>query len=212
MTDTTANIAAKGCNSTGITENLAEKLHAQLGKKVMAVVELVAESRAENLKGKDKVTLSILTIEPAPDHHTEEHLRELARAFYFERALDEAQPTLDGAGPERTVKDVMAAGAAHRPHPFLPVDAAQEDGICDVCGTVQSAGVHSTQEVLVDLEGDEDEPDAQLDDEDSDEPELEESDDEPVVYGREALDDDWTYDQPEPRLTAVADPFTPTGA
>ena len=36
---TTANIAAKGTNGTGITEDLAQTLHNNLGRKVLAVVE-----------------------------------------------------------------------------------------------------------------------------------------------------------------------------
>ncbi|MDN4173944.1 hypothetical protein QWY28_13365 [Nocardioides sp. SOB77] len=112
MSDTTAQIAAKGCNSTGITEDLAKRLHDNLGRKVVAVVELVSAGRAEKLDGSEKVSLSILTIEPAPNSATEDHLRDLARAFHYERKLAEDGPQLlePGDGPEPTVKDVLARG------------------------------------------------------------------------------------------------------
>lgn len=109
---TTAQIAAKGCSDTGITEQLAEKLHNQLGRKVIAIVELVAEARTENRAGDEKVALSILTVEPAPTQLTEDYLRNLARAFHFERKLGEDGPQLLGPddGPEPTVKDVIDQG------------------------------------------------------------------------------------------------------
>ena len=61
---TTAKIAAKGCSSTGITEELAETLHNNLGKKVLAVVELVSEARSEKRSGDESVSLNY---EPGPD-------------------------------------------------------------------------------------------------------------------------------------------------
>lgn len=112
MNDITAQIAGKGCNATGITEDLAKKLHDQLGRKVVAVVELVSEDRSEKRNGKEKVTLSILTIEPAPNAATEDHLRELARAFHYERKLSEDGPQLmePGDGPAPSVSDVLQHG------------------------------------------------------------------------------------------------------
>jgi hypothetical protein len=99
MTDTTAAIAAKGCQSTGITEDLAVKLHDQLGKKIMAVVELEAAARTENTDGKQKVALRILSVEPAVDEIGESHLRDFQRALFMNRRMDEDQPTLDGDEP-----------------------------------------------------------------------------------------------------------------
>jgi hypothetical protein len=108
VTDTTAAIAAKGCQSTGITEDLAVRLHDQLGKKIMAVVELEAAARTENTDGKQKVALRILSVEPAVDQIGEDHLRDFQRALFMNRRTDEMQPTLDGDEPEPTVKDVLA--------------------------------------------------------------------------------------------------------
>lgn len=115
MTDTVAKIAAKGCNATGITEELATRLHDQLGKKLMAVVELEAAARTEKSDGNQAVQLRILSVEPATDQLAEDHLREFARALYYNRAVDEAQPTLDD-GPEPTVKEVLGRGKSLLDH------------------------------------------------------------------------------------------------
>ena len=115
MTDTTAKIKAKGCQSTGITEEIAIKLHDQLDKKIIAVVELKSSSRTEKADGKQIVDLEILSVEPATEHLAEDHLREFARALYYNRAVDEQQPTLDD-GPEPTVKDVLGRGQSLLEH------------------------------------------------------------------------------------------------
>ena len=182
MTDNTAKIAAKGCNATGNTEELARTLHATLGQKVVAVVELVSASRSEGLDGKETVTLKILTVEPAPNNATEAHLRELARAFYYERQVDEAGAQLrldDDIEPK--VAGVLEHGAQHRPHPYLASTlSTDDDAVCDVCGRIEDAPVH---EVLDDTQDDDEEP------EDTDEEEPEDTD---TAVG----------------LTAVPDPFT----
>lgn len=148
---TTAKIAAKGTSGTGLTEELAKRCHDQLGRKVLAVVELVAETRSEKRNGDESVTLSILTLEPAPTTATEDHLRELARSFYYERQLAEGQqPTLDGDGIEPDLKTVLEQGHRFEPHPFLPVDAADDDGICDLCGEVQGRPQHAERTAMDD--------------------------------------------------------------
>ena len=150
---TTAKIAAKGTNGTGITEDLAKRCHDQLGRKILAVVELVAESRSEKRSGDESVTLSILTLEPAPNAATEDHLRELARSFHYERRLAEGgDQTLPGTGDdiEPDLATVLEQGRRHEPHPFLPVNAADDDGICDVCGEVQGRPQHADRTQLTD--------------------------------------------------------------
>lgn len=109
---TTAKIAAKGCTNTGLTEDLAKGLHDQLGKTIVAVVELTAETRTANKAGEETVVLSINTIEVAPNSLTEDHLRDLARAFHYERKLAEDGPQLlePGDGPEPRVADVLQFG------------------------------------------------------------------------------------------------------
>ncbi len=148
---TTAQIAAKGCQNTGITEEIAKRLHDQLGKTVVAIVELTADSRTENRDGDEKVKLNIGIIEVAPEGAAAEHLREMARLFHYERQLADGQPTLDGDdGPEPTVAQVLEHGAKFGPHPFLPVDAADDDGICDVCGQLQGAAAHAEHSTIPD--------------------------------------------------------------
>lgn len=109
---TTAKIAAKGCTSTGITEELAESLRSRLGQNIVAVVELVSEARSEKRNGDESVVLNILTVEPAPNSTTEDHLRELARAFYYERKLHEDGPQLGDPddGPAPKIGDVINQG------------------------------------------------------------------------------------------------------
>lgn len=107
MTDTTAQILAKGCQSTGITEELAGQLHDQLGMKLMCIVELVSQDRGENLDGKECVQLKILSVEPATDNRDSDHLRDLQRAMYHGRKLhdEDAQPQLDGVGDVEPTAD-----------------------------------------------------------------------------------------------------------
>ena len=114
---TTAQIKAKGCQSTGITEELATKFHDQLGKTVMAIVELRSDSRTEHTDGDQKVTLEILSVEPAVDEagDAEAHLRDLQRAMFMNRRLtsEDDQPTLDSTDDlEPKVDDVIAARRA----------------------------------------------------------------------------------------------------
>lgn len=142
--DVTAKIAAKGCTNTGITEELATKLYDQLGRKTIAIIELVSEARTEKRDGKETVTLSVLTIEPAPNQTTEDHLRELARAFHYERQLaeDDTQLRIDD-NIEPTVSDVLQDGARHRPHPYLASTLSTDDhAVCDVCGHTETAPLH----------------------------------------------------------------------
>jgi hypothetical protein len=178
MTDTTAGIAAKGLDATGFTEDLAAELFNRVGSHIMAIVDLqVVDRSGPNVKGKRKVHLIIDGIEPATDETLAEHLRELTRTLYYNRKLDGHTATTT-QGEERTVDDVLAAGAGHRPHPFLPVDASDDNGICDVCGLIQAAGVHSTQDILEEPDDEDDEDDedtAAEDDLDVDPADLEEA-------------------------------------
>jgi hypothetical protein len=140
---TTATIESKGCQGTGITPELAKSLHDNLGKTIVAVVEITADKRSENRKGDEKVGLIINTIEVAPNHDTAEHIRELSHAFNYERKLIENGPTLPGTDdePAPKVADILAAGEALKPHEFV---ATEEDGktICDRCGSEEDDARH----------------------------------------------------------------------
>lgn len=141
---TTAKIAAKGCQGTGITEDLASTLHDQLGKTIVAVVELTAEARSEKRNGDESVVLNIGTIEVAPNGMTADHLRDLARSFHYERRLAEDGPTLTGDdGPEPKVADILAAGERYKPHPYIASGLSLDDEAeCDVCGHLETNPVH----------------------------------------------------------------------
>lgn len=194
---TTASIAKKGTSKTGITEELAKRCHDQLGRKVLAVVELVAESRSETRSGDESVSLSILTLEPAPDKMTEDHLRELSRSFNYERRLAEgADMPIPGTGDgiEPDLKTVLAGGKRFEPHPFLPVDAADDDGICDVCGEVNGRPQHADRGALGDpFEVSDEAP----------EPDLDEEEDEEDLEDEEADDEDDTTAEREEELATT---------
>lgn len=196
MSDTTAKIRAKGLDSTGVTEEIANQLYAHKGRHYMAIVEFKVEERHEKADGTRKVDLILTQVEPAVSDDMAEHLREISRTCYFNRGTGD-QPTLTGH-EEPTVEGVMKAGAKHRPHPFLPVDATIDNPICDVCGALETAPVHSTQDAL---------PEA------DDEPEGEDQDDEkgyePDTSARAMLDDEADEDSEEDDLTpAAGNPFT----
>lgn len=157
MTDYTAQMKSKGLDATGVTEEIARDLYNRLGSHMMFIVEGRVDARTEGTDGSHKVQLTLTMVEPATDDTLDDHLRELARTLHFNRAIDTDQPMLDGGdGINPKVGDVIAAGHRHRPHPFLPVDAADDNGICDVCGLIDAAGVHSTQDFLPDVDDDED--------------------------------------------------------
>lgn len=168
MTDTTAQIAAKGCAATGITEDLAASLHNTLGKKLMAVVELEVATRSENADGKEKVGLRILTVEPAPNHDTETHLRNLQRSFHYERKLADGQLEIQtGADLEPNVTDVLAAGKAHEPHDFIP---SEVDNQCEACGQNPLAAVHQADDQQQPQADDTDDPGDEAEDDDTNQP------------------------------------------
>jgi hypothetical protein len=185
MTETTAKIRAKGLDGTGFTEDLAASLFTRVGRHVRAIVDLqVVDKHGPNLDGKRGIELVITQLEVAEDPTVDEHLGDISRAIYTNRNLQGHTGTTT-QGQERTVADVVSSGAQHRPHPFLPVDASQDNPICDVCGTVEATAVHSTQDVLDSPDDDEpaaDDPDVdELTDEPS-EDELEDPAQDPYDY------------------------------
>ena len=150
---TTANIAAKGTQATGITEDIAKRLHDSLGKTIVAIVEISSEARTEKRNGDEQVKLAIGMIEVAPDGLAADHVRELARSFHYERQLAETGPMLpaEGDGPEPTVTDVIKHGQQFKPHPYLASTLSTDDTpVCDVCGQHENAAVHKDRAALAD--------------------------------------------------------------
>lgn len=139
--DITARIAAKGTKATGITEDDARALHRHLGTKRMAIVELTSAAKTEKADGSESVTINIVNVELAPTPATEDHLRELQRAFYYERQLEDGQRALDDSISPK-VNDVLAQGERFRPHPFLPADASLQNPKCEVCSASEADAIH----------------------------------------------------------------------
>lgn len=193
--DYTAKIRAKGLDATGVTEQLAAEMFRNKGRHYIAIVELRVDETHEKADGARKVDLVLTQVEPASSVDLEEHLRELTRVGYLNRQRADGQLAIDESlGSERTVADVLASGKSHRPHPFIVVDASQENPICDVCGGIEASAVHSTQDVL-------DEVDAEGDPHDPEHEDLAHD-----ITG----DEPWAYDEPEGtrQLSSVPDPFT----
>lgn len=166
MTDTTAKIRAKGLDGTGVTEEIASTLYANKGKHVMAIVELHAVERHEKADGTRRVDLTVEMVEPA-EGDLADHLRNLASVAYQNRAVTDTQQALDDSlTPD--LKDAVAAGAAHAPHPFLPTDAADDLASCEVCGLGETAAPHRAY--AKDQLADPFEPDAATGTEDDQEP------------------------------------------
>ena len=141
MTDTTAKVRAKGLDATGVTEEIAEKMYAHKGKHYMAIVEVMVDERHDKAGGKKRVDLVIEQFEPAIDTDLADHLRELTRTLYANRAQADGQAAIDDSlTPD--LKDAVAAGRQHAPHPFLPTDAADEFGSCEICGLADTAAPH----------------------------------------------------------------------
>lgn len=204
MTDTTARIRAKGLDALGVTEDIANQLYARKGAHQMFIGEYRVDETHERADGTKKVDLVLTQVEPATDEQLAEHLRELTRVGYMNRQQANGQLAIDQSlDDEPTVEQVMAAGQQHRPHPFLPVDATQDNPICDVCGRLETAPVHSAQEVLDDPDAEEDpEDDGDQDDDAVDE---DEDEDEPV-------EDPWPDEEPDRvggrPVSTISDPFT----
>lgn len=145
MSDTTAKIAAKGCASTGITEELAEKFYNQLGKKMIAIVEISSHSRQLNEDGKQSVNLQLLTVEPATTPEAEDYLRSVQRAQWALRNADSQQlaidATLDDLEPK--VEDVLRNRAMIH-HYYQPADDDTDPEVCEVCGNTLEHVLHGT--------------------------------------------------------------------
>lgn len=115
MTDTTANIRAKKCGNTGLTEDIAKRFADAESGHLLAIVELKVDEVHKKADGADrKVDFIVTTIEPVMDHLAEDHVRGLQRALFMNRKLhsDDEQLQLDTASDrEQTVGEVVAGGA-----------------------------------------------------------------------------------------------------
>ena len=113
MTDITVKIGGKQ-GPTGITDDVAERLHNGNLSSFIAIVEIHAEETRERIRdGKETVILSIGNFEPViDDAKTEAHVREIQRALYGSRRLRTDGPMLpedsNSSDVEPTVEEVVA--------------------------------------------------------------------------------------------------------
>jgi hypothetical protein len=147
--DYVAKIRAKGCASTGITEDIAREMHSRKGAHYMAIVELKVDETHEKAEGQNKVDLVITQIELATERILDDHLRELHRDKYKNRALhsEDAQLQIETASDlEPSVEDIIAAReaaeAADRPHPFTD----DGTGDCEICDGPKGNPIHAELE------------------------------------------------------------------
>lgn len=146
---TTANIAGHSCkNDSALTDRHAQDLHDNLGRSILAIVELTSSSRTEDANGNQKVKLELTNLEIVPTGLAEDHVRELQRLFHYERQRDTDGPTLDyDDGPAPTVASVLEHGQRFRPHPYLAstlsTDDTEHGPTCDICGQIETAAAHT---------------------------------------------------------------------
>lgn len=148
MSDTTAKIRAKGCENTGLDEELARRLHdGKPGKHLMAIVELrYVQPHGPDTEGKRAVDLVITQLEPTEDSNVEEHLRNLQRQLYYERQLaagGDGQLQLNTQSDvEPTVEETLLAGKRFEPHDYVQDPAKPAGQGCDTCGKPEFAKIH----------------------------------------------------------------------
>jgi hypothetical protein len=129
--DYTAAINRKGCDNTGITEDLVREMYGTLGRRTLAIVELKHHGRGETDDNGRTVQLQIAQIEPSRDANLDDHLRELMRTMHQNRALhaDDQQLQIDNLDDvEPTVERVIAAGQEHIAQTDQPFDEEDPDG------------------------------------------------------------------------------------
>jgi hypothetical protein len=109
----TAKIRTRGCDNTGVTEQVAKEMFRNMGGTTLAIVELEHVRQINESSGDHKVELTLGFIEPvAPGSKTEDVVRELSRALYRDRRGQDGElPGTEGAG-ERSTDDVTAAAEA----------------------------------------------------------------------------------------------------
>lgn len=107
--DTTARIRAKGLESTGVTEELANSLWAAPGRTLLAVVELQAvEPHGPTLDGKRRIDLVLNLVEPVTDDSLEPRVRDLMRALYRDRKAAAGDMLPESSDDPRTAGDIAA--------------------------------------------------------------------------------------------------------
>lgn len=140
--DTIAKIRAKGLDSTGVTEEIAAHMYRSKGASYLAIVEVKVAELHEKSDGQRRVDLTLEMVEPVLDGTLEDHLRELTRVLYRNRAQDDAQLAIDDSLAP-SVDEILAAGNKHKPHGYMASTLSTEDEpVCEVCGLTEEANLH----------------------------------------------------------------------
>lgn len=104
----TGKILAKGCNATGIDEQLVRRLHDKLGHSAVAIIEIQSTSRTEDSDGNESVSLTINSLEVAAPGVAEDQVRNIQRALYVKRQADGEQRAIDDTLDDpRSLGDVL---------------------------------------------------------------------------------------------------------
>lgn len=120
MTDYTAKISERGCDKTGITEELIAQCYNGGRGELVAIVNLKPAREHRDLgTGNKKLDFVITEIEPVIatngdiERQLAEHIRTITAALYRNRAIADGELPFDGEDSnEPTVPEVLAAGAA----------------------------------------------------------------------------------------------------
>lgn len=118
MSDYTASINSKGCDKTGVTEDLASELYHGGRSTMLAIVELsVVKDSNNHVTGTKGVQLMIDTIEPVVcgnseiEERAQNDIRRVMRALFMNRKMAEGE-TLPLDDTEPKLADVLSATEA----------------------------------------------------------------------------------------------------
>lgn len=133
--DYTATIRGKGLDGTGVTEDIAKSMYHSMGKRTLAIVELVHKRQINDEDTGRKVELAISMLEPSTDPKLDDYLRNLTKTLHQNRVLKSSDEQLQIETQddlEPTVEQVIAAGQQHLaetddPLPDTDVDADDVD-------------------------------------------------------------------------------------
>lgn len=163
-----ARLKAKGMDTTGVTEDHARQMAAQLGAHTMLIVEVTHDSVTTDAEGNQQVTLRATGVEPVPAE-LEDKVREFQRALYRQRPEVLGQETLkgtaDGPTPDQAMGELENATDEWDGNPDSPGEAqvkiekptkgglaAVPDGVDD--GTVMEECPAKDCELPADHDGD----------------------------------------------------------
>lgn len=134
----TAQIARKGLDATGVTEDHARQMAATLGGHTMLIVEARHNTMTTDAEGNQQVVLTLTGVEPVPAE-LEDKVRDLQRALYRQRpdVLGQAalEGTAEGTTPEQALGQLDPEVWDGNPDtPLAVVPDPPEGGYCPAPG------------------------------------------------------------------------------